>query len=80
MAEDIRRRAEKQRGSALFGAPGWQIRTAGPNPTIEDRNGAAKDRHEQQNGDQRQYDILVQICEFVHVPIVAAARRWGQCD
>jgi hypothetical protein len=68
------------RRSALFVVLGWQFRTASPYPTIEDRNGAAKDRHEQQNCDQLQYEIAVEIRELVHAAIVVPARCSGQCD
>jgi hypothetical protein len=47
---------------------------------IEDRYGTAEDRHEQQDGDELQYGVLVDICEHVHAASVVAPYRWRHCD
>src|SRR5580692_8227074 len=52
----------------------------GPHPTINGHSGANPDRHEQKEGDQRQYGVLIEMHEFVHAAIVIAPRRWGHCN
>jgi hypothetical protein len=41
--------------------------------SLRGRSEAHQDRHQQQNGDQSEYEVFVDIGEFVHAAIVAAA-------